>query len=220
MRLALLHGPSKVASRLKLAQLKNKFNPNQIIVFEEGISIAEIKETVLSISLLPEPRLVIAENVGEDFNFPNEQFFEEGLTLALWFDHEVSDKKTVMEWVETIGGTVLNFPEEKEVSVFPFLDLLAAKDKNAFLELRKLKTAGFDIYYLVTMVFYLLRNLTVTPKNAKEFMRKKLDRQRRNFNRQKLENLYQKTLEIDFKIKSGLLEQDQAEFLLVWQFLS
>lgn len=220
MRLALLHGPGKSASRGRLTLLKKKFDPNQVMVFEAGTGPAGAKEVILSMPLLPEPRLIILENVEEDLTFSKEQVFDESLNLVFWFDHEVSDRKPVMDWVKQIGGTVLNFPEEKETSVFPFLDLLAAKDKNAFLELQKLKTAGFDIYYFVTMVFYLLRNLTVTPRNAKEFMKKKLDRQRRNFNQPKLENLYQKTLEIDFKIKSGLLETDQAEFLLTRQFLN
>ena len=134
------------------------------------------------------------------------------MTLVLWFDHEVDIKK----WP---GFAPLFFPDAKAISVFPFLDYLAAKDKRAFLEIEKLKTAGFDIHYLLTMAFYLLRSLAVTPKNAPDFVRKKLARQRTRFSMEDVKNLYKDLLEIDFKIKSGLLEQSQAEFLLVNKFL-
>ena len=117
------------------------------------------------------------------------------------------------------GFEVMFFPEGKEVSIFPFLDLLAAKDKKAFLELQKLKDGGFDIYYFLTMTFYLLRNLVATPKRAPDFVRTKLQRQRKNFTEAKITQLYKDLLEIDFKIKSGLMEIPQAEFLLINRFL-
>ena len=116
------------------------------------------------------------------------------------------------------NGQILFFPESKEVSVFPFLDYLVSRDKKAFLEIEKLKMAGFDIHYFITMVFYLLRNLVATPKNAKSFIKEKLIRQRKNFTQGKITNLYNDILEIDFKIKSGLLEKSQAEFSLVNKF--
>ena len=123
-----------------------------------------------------------------------------------------------MEWVKK-NGQILFFPEGKEVSVFPLLDHLANGDKKAFLEIKKLKNGGFDIFYIITMVFYLLRNLVSTPKTAPQFVKDKLVRQRKNFSLERLTNLYKEILEIDFKIKSGLLEKDQAEFLLVNKFI-
>ena len=70
------------------------------------------------------------------------------------------------------------------------------------------------------MVFYLLRNLVVTPKMAKDFVRRKNEKMRKNFSRGELINLYKSVLEIDFKIKSGLLDIPQAEFSLVSQFMN
>ncbi|MBI2338144.1 hypothetical protein HYU95_03075 [Candidatus Daviesbacteria bacterium] len=70
------------------------------------------------------------------------------------------------------------------------------------------------------MSFYLLRNLAVTSKKAPQFVKDKLQRQRKNFSLEKVISLYKEVLEIDFKIKSGLLEKPQAEFLLVNKFLN
>lgn len=205
----LLHGPAIKASRIKLQELRKKFKQDSVVVYEEGTDLQTIKTALSSQSLFAGEQLIILENPPEDFFTCN--LSSVTCNLALWFDHEVDIKK----WP---GFEVLFFPEAKEVSVFPFLDLLAGKDVKAFLELQKLKNAGFDIYYILTMVFYLLRSLAVTPKNAPDFVKRKLEKQRINFSNQKIKELYKEMLEIDFKIKSGLLEKPQAEFLLINKF--
>lgn len=210
MKPLLLHGPAIKASRIKLQELKGKFHPDNIVVFEEGTSLGEIKTTLSSQALFANEQLFILENPPADFSSYTP--VSSSYTIILWFDHEIDTKK----WP---GFEYLFFPEGKEVSVFPFLDFLANKDSKAFLELQKLKNAGFDIYYLLTMVFYLLRSLAVTPKNAPPFVKQKLERQRKNFSIERVTKLYKDMLEIDFKIKSGLLEIPQAEFLLVSKFL-
>lgn len=211
MRLHLLHGPAIASSRKKLIEIKQKFDPNNVVVFEEGSNIKDIADNLVSTSIFTDERLVILENPDENLTFG----FFDSLTLVLWFDHEVSEKKPIFEWVKKEEGEILYFPEAREIPVFPFLDHLAAGRKEAFLEIDKLKKAGFDIHYLITMVFYLLRNLVITPKNAPQFVRDKLIRQRERFDKEMIAKLYKDILEIDFKIKSGLLEKAQAEFSLV-----
>ncbi len=205
----LLHGPAKAASRKKLIELKQKFD-GSVVVFEEGADLQAIKTALFSQSLFTDQQLIILENPPEAL-FDNEQRTTSN-ELILWFDHKVDPK----DWP---GLEESFFPESQEVSVFPFLDLLAANDKRAFLEIEKLKAGGFDIFYLLTMTFYLLRSLAVAPKKAPDFVRKKLDRQRENFSKEKITELYKDMLEIDFKIKSGLLEKSHAEFLLIFKFL-
>lgn len=197
-----------------MVAIKQKFDQHNVIVFDEGVDLQTILSSLVTPSLFSNQQLIILENLSEDFSFDS-LTFPDSLTFLLWFDHEVSLKKPIYDWVKKSKGEMLLFQEAKEISVFPFLDYLASKDKKAFLELQKLKNAGFDIQYLVTMVFYLLRNLVVTPKTAPQFVRDKLQRQRRNFTPEKITNLYKEVLETDFKIKKGLLEKEQAEFLLV-----
>ncbi len=213
MKLLLLHGSAKTASRKKLIELKLKFDVNNVVIFEEGSNIQTILGSLATSSLFEEERLIILENPPEDFasefSIVNSQ-----LSIVLWFDHEVADKKPVMQWARK-SGQLLYFPEGREVSAFQFLDKLAAQDKNAYLELEKLKKAEYDTHYLITMIFYLLRNLVATSKTAKDFVRNKNAQMRKNFSSEALIKLYKDVLEIDFKIKSGLLEKDHAEFLLV-----
>lgn len=219
MMLLLLHGPAIKASRIKLLEIKQKFDQNNVVVYEEGVDLQTILGGLSTGSLFSEQQLIILENPPEDFiNYtlypiPLGEAASSAYTLVLWFDHEVNVKK----WP---GFEPLFFPESKEVSVFPFLDLLAEGNSKAFLEIKKLKDVGFDVHYLITMVFYLLRNLVTTPPTAPNFVKRKLIKQRSRFNMEKIKALYKNILEIDFKIKSGFLEKPQAEFMLVNKFIA
>lgn len=215
MKLLLLHGPGKTGSRTKLINIKKGFDPSNVVVFEEGVDLGVIGDNLVSTSLFSEERLVILEDPPEDFT-PDTLNTD---TLVFWFDHEVGDKKPITQWVKKERGEILYFPESKEVTVFPFLNLLATKDNKAFLEIKKLKDSGYDVFYFITMVFYLLRNLVYTPKSAKDFVKKKNAKMRTNFSQQELVYLYKFVLETEFKIKSGFMELEQAEFLLVNKFM-
>lgn len=217
MKLLLLHGPAVNTSRSKLLELRKKFHPNNVVIFEGVDDMGSILTNLQSVSLFDEERLVVIENAPEDFT--NYTLNPVPFTLIFWFDHEVSEKKAVCQFVKNNQGQIHFFPETKEVSIFPFLDYLGNRDKKAFLEMDKLKRAGFDNQYLITMIFYLLRNLVATPKEAKEFVKNKNERMRKNFSAIELESLYKFVLQTDFKIKSGLLDPAQAEFLLCYRFI-
>lgn len=209
MKVVLLHGPAIASSRKKLSDIKSKFAENDVLVFEKETDLSEILTHLQSQSLFGDERLVILENPPE--NFTDYTLYSIPHTLVFWFDHEIDPKN----WKD---AEILFFPEEKELSVFPFLDFLGQRDKRAFLELDKLKKE-YDSQYLITMILYLLRNLVVTPKAAKDFVRRKNDKMRANFSTDELIDLYKSVLETDFKIKSGLADEAQAQFLLVNLFL-
>lgn len=217
MKLHLLHGLGISASRKKLIDIRSAFDSNNVITFDDNANIQEVLASLNTQSLLSNEQLIVWENAPEEIALDLSPVTSH-LSLVLWFDHKLKESSKILKWFREQKGEVLNFEESKEVSVFPFLDLLANKDKKAYLEMKKLKDNGFEIYYFLTMVFYLLRNLVTTPKNAPDFVRNKLERQRRNFTQEEIKEIYRNLLEIDFKIKSGLLEKEQAEFLLVSMF--
>ncbi len=217
MKLLLLHGQAVNNSRHKLNDIKQRFDVNNVVVFDEGSKVDEILGSLLTQSIFDEERLIILENPSEDFI--NYTLTPVPCTLVFWFDHKVLEKKPIIDWVKKSNGEVLLFDEARPYSVFPFLDYLAAGDLKAFEEIKKLKLSGFDIFYFITMVFYLLRNLVVTPKNVPLFVQNKLQSQRQKFTASKIQNLYKNVLKIDFKLKSGLLEISQAEFQLVDLFI-
>ncbi len=212
MKLILLHGAAITSSRAKLVEIKKKFDTNNVIVFDPSINSGYVIASLQTLSMFGEEKLIVVENPQDDLllNLPP-TIYNLPATLVFWFDHEL--KKLPKE------ADVLFFPEAKEISVFPFLDKLGMKDKRAFLELDKLKRFGFDSQYVITMIFYLLRNLVATPKGARDFVRSKNEKMRKFFSSDELVDLYKFVLGVDFKIKSGLLEPSQAEFLLVNKFI-
>lgn len=213
----LLHGPAIEASRKKLLEIKQKSGGN-VITFEKDASISEILENIQTVSMFEGERLAIIENVSEELipkilNINNNQ-----LTIIFWFDKEIDPVKIGVDTKKFPNFQVFFFPEAKEVSIFPLLRLLGGRSNQAFLELNKLKDAGFENQYFITMILYLLRNLVSTPKKAVDFVRQNNERMRKNFSRDELINLYKQILEIDFKIKKGLLEPDHAGYLLISRF--
>lgn len=216
MNQVLLHGAAIKQSRIKLQELKSKFHPDNVVVFDKGEDVENILVSLNSESLFGGERLIILENPSENLVL-NSELLTQHSSFIIWFDHDIS-KKPIFEWFEK-NGQVIFFPDAKERTIFPFLDMLASGESKAFLELEKLKEGGLETQYFITMVFYLLRNLAVTPKNAPSFVKQKLQKQRKNFDMEKVQKIYKNILEIDFKIKSGLLETNQAEFMLINQFI-
>lgn len=211
MKPLLLHGPAISASRKKLIEIKQKFDPNNVVIFEKGVGLDAIIGSLKTVSMFDDERLIVVENPPEDLLSELPTAYQLPTAILLWYDHEV--KKFPRQ------AQVFFFPETEEFSVFPFLNKLGAKDANVFWEMYKLKKAGFENQYIITMIFYLLRNLVATPKDAKEFVKKKNAKMRGNFSLVELVNIYKFSLEVDFKVKCGLLEENQAEFLLVNKFL-
>ena len=216
MKAVILHGPAISSSRGKLIEIKKKFDSSSVVSFDPSTSSGQIMAALQTVSMFSEERLIIAENPPDDFSkltlYPNPlPAGRQANTLILWFDREIDPTK----WPK---AEVFFFPEAKETSVFPLLDKLAEKNDNAYLELDKLKKAEYDSQYFITMIFYLLRSLIYLPKNAHPFVKQKMEKQRRNFSRDEIISLYKFVLETDFKIKKGLMETNQAEFLLVNKF--
>lgn len=216
MKVLLLHGPGEVGSRKKLVSIKESWSGETLTLGSQTTQV-EVNDQLSQQNLFANNRLIILENPSEALKLVKNRVEE--VTLVIWLDHDIDQRKSLFKSLKEVSAEIINFPEAREVSVFPFLDNLADGKKEAFLELKKLKMGGFDSQYFITMIFYMLRSLVATPKNAPQFVRSKLQRQRTRFSQEELTNLYKDILEIDFKLKSGLLENDQAQFLLVNKFL-
>ena len=73
--------------------------------------------------------------------------------------------------------------------------------------------------YILTMIFFMLRRLVNPPKNLPPFVIKKIEAQRKNFDQEKIKELYKNGIETDFKIKRGLLEEKMGLTLLLNKML-
>src|SRR3989344_3914596 len=211
MKPKFVQGPVVASSRKKLSEIKQKFSDN-VVVFEKGSDPKVILAELQTVSIFEDNRLVVVENPPVEF-LENVLRITYHVSLVFWFDKEIDVKKIPQ------GFEVLFFPEAKEASIFPLLDLLGSKNPKAFVELEKTRPDGSDTQYLITMIFYLLRSLMVPPKNAPPFVKQKIAKQRANFTDGELVDLHKFVLESDYKIKMGLIEPQQAEFNIISKFV-
>ncbi len=118
-----------------------------------------------------------------------------------------------------------------DTNIFKTLDALAQKDKRTALKLiHQHLNQGEDQFYLFSMLVYQVRTLLKlkdliekgTPyynlakaSGLHPYVVKKSSSQLRNFSLEGLKKIYQRLLDIDFKVKAGLLDSPTAMDLLV-----
>jgi len=207
MKLILLHGNFQDALLKKVTQIKRGFDP---------LSITENLE--ISPSLFSEKRLVILEN--PDIKMVEKAAFEKDpdLTILIKFNKSLEKSSPILKKVIETAGEILSFEETAQSNIFPWLDMLGTKQKNAFKEFEK-NYSEFGGQYLLTMLAYFLRRMVAKPKSSSDFMRQKIESQKRNFNLEKIKDLYREIIETDFRIKQGLVEEKLGVTLLVQKIL-
>ncbi|TSC63665.1 MAG: Uncharacterized protein G01um101493_373, partial [Microgenomates group bacterium Gr01-1014_93] len=100
MRQLLLHGPGISASRKKLSEIKQKFDPNNIVIFDPTTPSGQVMAALQTVPMFSEECLIIAENPTEDVaNYPLSRIT---CALVFWFDHEIDPKK-IGSLVSTFG---------------------------------------------------------------------------------------------------------------------
>jgi hypothetical protein len=215
VRVLLLHGPGEVSSRKKLIELKNQFN-GESFIFEGDINEGVLRDSLSQKSLFAENRLIILENPSETLNLKPLNT-EGNVSLVIWLAKEIAKTKPLFKSLDNLKAEILFFPEGKETSVFPFLDMLADGKKEALREMKRIEKQ-FDFHYLIVMIFYLLRQLIYLPKTSPPFVQKKVQRQRERFPLEKITSLYKEFLVLNYKVNSGLIEPKQAIFLATLKF--
>ncbi len=219
MHLVIVHGNGLVAMLNKIADIKKNFDPLSITQLSaKQKSWDLISQEDLAPSLFSTKRLVIVEDIDDKIATEN-IFGDDDLTLVLKFNKPLSAASAVLKYASEAKAVVSLLTEKDETLIFPFLDKLAEKDPHSLKDFENLyETYGGQ--YLLTMIYYLLRRLTITGKPTPYFVIQKNARQKQNFNQQKIIEIYKLTLETDFKIKSGLLEEKIGLTLLISQILS
>jgi hypothetical protein len=141
------------------------------------------------------------------------------LTILIKFSKALEKSSPVLKKIIDLKGEVAEFSENNQTSIFPFLDNLGNLSKNALKEFEK-NYQEFGGQYLLTMYAYFLRRLILQPKSGSEFIRQKINSQKKNFPESKIKFLYKEIIETDYKIKQGLTEEKLALTLLTHKILT
>lgn len=221
MSVTLLYGPGQAAKRNQLVSIKKKFDTDSISVIDFKQKAAkDLDELIMSRSMFSEDyRLIVAENIPKTFDLTKLAVVD-SLTLLVLIADSAEKTSPLMQSAKSTNAEVLNFEGDKEVLVFPFLDNLIEGKKTALVELEKL-WQDYNAFYILTMIYYLLRRNLLPADNSKStFMKDKIKRQSASFGDDNWDKAYQKAIETEFKIKRGMIEEKIGVTLLVQAFLN
>lgn len=206
MKVIILYGPGEVGKRAELSRLKKQFSQETISsvdLKQEGVE--QLKLELLSVSLFDQNRkLVVGENTPENFDIQAIYQDNPDVTLALI----ASSPKTtslLLQSAKAVKAQLLVFEGEKELTAFPFLDSLLERRTEALRELEKL-LKEYGAMYILTMIYYGLRR-NLLPLPASSFMQGKIKSQKRLYQTNDWQQIYQLTLKTEYGIKNGELEE-------------
>lgn len=215
MNSILVYGNFQNAVLKKISEIKSNFDP---------LAVTEISDagpgfSFSSPSLFSENRLVILEN--PDLKTVEKALEEKTseLTVLIKFSKSLEKSSAILKKLTEAKAQVFAFEESDQTSVFPFLDLLGNLNKRAMVEFEK-NYQEFGGQYILTMLAYFLRRMVIKPKTGSDFMRQKIQSQKRNFNPDRIKKLYRAIMDTDYKIKQGLIEERLGVTLLIQKILS
>lgn len=219
MNLIILHGNGLTGQINKLQDIKSRFDPLNIVEISGKESDFEKAVVNLSTSsLFSQERLVILEDFEESLDI-SKLPSEPDLTIVVRFPKALHASSKLLKSASSLNSQIILVTETDENTIFPFLDKLSEKRPQALLELDPL-LEQFGGQYVLTMVFYMFRRLIQKPKKLPEFILRKLELQRRNFDPKKIKALYHFALETDFKMKNGLIEEKLGLTLILNRILT
>lgn len=213
MKLILVHGNFQDALLKKVSEIKKGF---------DSLSISEISGiqtfSFSSPSLFSQKRLIVLENPDIKMVEQSVAQNDPDLTILIKFSKNLEKTSPVLKKVLEVKGEILSFDETSETSIFPFLDMLGNKNPRSFIEFEK-NYNEMGGQYLLTMLAYFLRRMVQKPKLGSDFMRQKIESQKKNFSLKKITNLYRDIIETDFRVKQGLIEEKLALTMLASKIL-
>jgi DNA polymerase III delta subunit len=212
MKIILIHGNLPEAVFSKVSSIKTGYDPLSITEVEAGGDL-----DLSSVSLFSEKRLII-------FDSPDIKLIEklEGdnspeLTVLLRYAKPLEKSSPVIKKAGEMKAEIFNFEERNQSTVFPFLDFLGNLNAKAYGEMEKnYKESGGQ--YLITMLTYFLRRM-ILNRTTSDYMRSKIEQQKRNFSKETITRLYKDLIETDFKIKRGLIDDKTGVLLMVEKIL-
>lgn len=218
MEIKILTGNGEVSKRDYLLKMKRQFDRQAVIEVDLAKEdVGTLEEAILSTPLFTDKRLVIGLNPSPQLDLSKLHLVgDERLTLVFMVG-SLAPSTPLSRSAALLQGEVLVFDEEKDKSIFPFLDSLIEGKVGAFSYLMKL-TKEYGGMYLLTMIYYLWRrNLLPLPKAS--FLKNKIQRQREKFSLSDWRYFYQEVLEIEYQMKTGVVSEQMASLLAIERIL-
>jgi hypothetical protein len=208
--MVIFHGENTVLSRQRLNQLIEKFKGEVVKLEGEKLTFTEFQQAVESKSIFGPDKLVVIFGLFTRKPSREKQALldycqkENPQNLIVW-----EEKKIDQKILEKFRGAKIEFFDLPKI-IYKFLDSLSPTNKKAslllFHQCLKKEVPEKIFYYLCRRVQQLIIAADLGKKgleNLKDWQKEKLIRQANAFGLEKLINLYQKLLVIDYQQKTG-----------------
>ena len=218
MPVYIYHGNGLSAISAAVSNIKKSFDRMAISEFNgKNQTLEEALMSVATPGLFVESRLIILDNYPEKIDI-SKLTDDVSTTVVFRFSKAIPANSVFLKEAFRKKFVIREFSEADETSIFPFLDLLGEKNSRALAGFEKLYSE-YGSQYLLTMLYYFYKRMVAKPKKMPDFALKKLEKQKRNFSLEQIEQLWQQTLETDFKIKSGLIDDKLGLTLVIKSIL-
>lgn len=207
MNIFLLYGPGEVAKRSQLIKIKHQFDPASIYVLDlQQVKSVELDNLLLSTPLFFDQRLIVVENTQASFDLEDcDRLSSNTSSTIVFISSALNPNSKLLITGRKLGAKISYFEGEKELLAFPYLDSLIEQRKEVFLELEKLRVE-YGGMYIISMIYYLLRRNSL-PLPAGSFIKQKIRRQKEKLSASDLQTFYKQTIETEYRIKSGVLDE-------------
>jgi DNA polymerase III delta subunit len=211
--LTLIIGENLAHSRAKLVELLEKAKTKQVAsktLEAKSLSLAKLEENLSSQNLFGEKQLLVVEALH---SLPRSKRKDQLITLInqAEADNDIIlwEKKalTKTQLKKFSNAQVLNFPLSK--AIWKFLDQFSPSKHSKIQQLKTLATAAKQdsaelcLIMLIKRVRELIQTLEGVSIKAAPFVKSKLQKQVRSFNKKQLLTIHQALYELDQRIKTS-----------------
>lgn len=203
MMIYLFHGADVVSSRNRLEEIRQKFPDGVTFLIAKEIDYSQFPLLFSTSSMFEEKRIVVVEGKLDSKQFDGRVLERTDVDLVVWVGEKLRSNDGLISLVKGMKGLVEFFDEKVDISIFPFLDGVASRNRRvALTKYMKLVKAEQEPIYLLTMLVWQFRNLLV-PENASGFVQKKAQEFKKNFTFEELRKIYYQLLQMDTQMKTG-----------------
>ncbi|MFC1622074.1 hypothetical protein ACFL13_01680 [Patescibacteria group bacterium] len=219
----IVHGNDLATSRKLIINQQNKLGAqNSVELNISDVTPAQLEGSAGSFDIFGNAPFIIfdvSDAKATDFNnylsvFEN---IHKETILIILSSKKIPANNALIKTPKKYNTKVILSETQSEANIFKFIDYLFSKNRRgAYKELSILTDEGADSFYILTMLFYGLRNVAQakfdSPSLVKKtgFTKTKAQNQARNFSEPEILNLYEELYKIDRGTKTGEITSELA----------
>lgn len=229
----IVHGEDASKSRQLILNQQSKLNSaSKTDLSISDTSPQKLTESLSSITIFGDIPFVVFDisaagrkNVDEYINVINKVQTE--FTLIIYSTRKLTKTNAFVKAFSTNKAKIVTNEKIAESNIFNFLDALAEKDrKKTYTELSKLLNDNQDEIYILTMIQYLIRNLSYFVFNSPKteainpYVKFKLIKQSKKYSEQNIKDLYAEIYLKEKQLKTGEVEPQTGLTLAVEKMIN